>query len=176
MRNSARCAAGPPPPPPPAQGAPPPGGAGRVGAGPTPGRLRGSRCSIAGLREPLAASLLRSLVGPPLHRSLPRLGEEGERERASERAGRGGSGGREGFLFTATSPGWRQFVAPPASSSPGSEILRGAGGLGSARHPRRRGDRHPPLGSAPPASGTPRPLRFFPRPSLSRRRYPAVAP
>lgn len=150
---------------------------GEWGPGPPRGGSAGAAAASPGCGS---RSLPHSFVRSSGRRSTARCHGSGrrekERERASERAGRGGSGGREGFLFTATSPGWRQFVAPPASSSPGSEILRGAGGLGSARHPRRRGDRHPPLGSALPASGTPRPLRFFPRPSLSRRRYPAVAP
>lgn len=52
-----------------------------------------------------ARSSARSLVGPPLRRSLPRLGEERARGEGRER-------GREGSLFTATSLGWRQFVAP----------------------------------------------------------------
>lgn len=82
---------------------------------------------------------------------------EGERERASEQGGEGAEGGRD-FSLLQLLPAGGNLLHPPASSSPGSEILeilRGAGGFGSARRPRRRGNGRPPLGSAPPASGAP---------------------
>lgn len=184
LRNSARCAAG-------ARGRR--RRSGRAAAG-RRGARRGRALPAEAPREPLQHRRAAGAARSSGRCSAARCHGSGRRERA----GRGGSG-REGSLFTATSLGWRQFVAPP-SSSPSSEMLSsaGAGGregsqfippspgllhrslvcLSLGLHLRRRGSSSPGPRNFPRRCGRPRSVVCRPpaRSTLSRGRAPAVPP
>lgn len=99
---------------------------------------------------------------------------EGERERACEQGGEGAEGGRD-FSLLQLLPAGGNLLHPPPPPPPARRSSRSSEARGDSAQPDIPGGAGTAaLRSAPRLP--PRGLRFFPRPSPSRRRCPAVTP